>query len=329
MIISGLMTWFSDVNFSVLLVARVLAGFNEGFYIVMETHLGLISSGNWLSFGFSMFVVMGQIGNVAVFVGVPRIAESSLFICLGLHFFVIVVIIIALITFHVVTYYWNEKFGLEYKTSIDHTNDFRCSNLKEISSNFWFVVLILNFCVTPQVIMTPFYPSYLVTLGYTSEEAGTMVSIMSSMAVLSPPLSWIIDKYNSRSFSWLVLITLVGLSFVMLALQIAHPLIWMLVVGIAQSNLSCTVAASISPLVSSKLLGTAYGISGMIFCLVGLLTPFVIGFLAEHGGWFPVFVILFGETMLGFICGIVFFVRDVQHNFFVPNEVEEIEMITM
>lgn len=210
--------------------------------IVSQRELAILFTGPWLSFAFAMTNVFGQLGNALVFFVLPILGSANIKMAMGSAFFLVATSIVAMVSFLVIT----RCYDIKNRVDESEEKTIKCSDIRKFSIVYWCLNVINCLSTCSTFVMMSFGPSYLVSVGYTSEMAGVIIAVMNLLIVVAPVSGWIIDKVGHRAQIWLLCCFLMSFGFMMMAYQLLDPAIWLILIGLSFTVLNPHVKPNIS-----------------------------------------------------------------------------------
>jgi len=147
----------------------------------------------------------------------------------------------------------------------------------------WYLVIVANMFFVS--ILFGFVPVYLYSLGYKSEIAGVILSVLAlSYLLVQPFAGWLADKYEARTtVLWGIAVSALTIVLIPFAKGVPLALI-SIVAGLGIGTVWTNSDAAVSSLAKEGRLGATMGIAGSFKEFGDMVGPIVIGVLSQAFG---------------------------------------------
>lgn len=302
-------------SFPIALLGRAIFGCGaESLGVTQSTVVSKWFSGKDLSMALSMNICISRCASVLNYSLEPLLLDTSGSVALGLWvgFAVCLGSLSCGITIIGFDRKRDKEIGVKDRKSLPESERLRLSDIKAFGFCFWMICTNIIFVYISIICFNNFASNYYqLRFGYSTQEAGLIISISYAIsAILCPMSGKIIDKIGRRALALIVAACLVTLTFVLFMItpdsnRSLHPIFYTIILGIGDSINSSIIWSCIPYLVEHKTIATAFGMSSSVQNLGLSIGPMVVGVIYEnstkdHGYFWPTFFL----AIMGF-CGIL------------------------
>jgi MFS family permease len=258
-------------DLTTMATGRLIFGLGaESLIVAVTTVIAKWFTGKELSFAFGLNLTIARLGSFAA-LNSPTLAKSlfsdwqkPLFISVGAG----IISVLAVIVYFSMESQASRKYKLATAGDVDAVpiGTF-FSTIKQINkSSFWYITLL---CVTFYSGIFPFQTFavkfFIEQHGISREMAGFTSSFITFAAMIGTPLfGFIIDRIGKRASLMMIGSLLLTPVYLMLIYTRLHPLVPMVMMGVAFSLIPAAMWPSIALIIDQERLGTAYGLMTMI-----------------------------------------------------------------
>ena len=295
----------SQGDLATMATGRLIFGLGaESLIVAVTTVIAKWFTGKELSFAFGLNLTVARLGSF-VALNSPTLAKSlfsdwqkPLFISVAAG----VVSVLAVIVYFSMESRASRKYSLARAENVDAVplGTF-FSTIKQMNKgSFWFITLL---CVTFYSAIFPFQTFavkfFMEKHGLSREMAGFTSSFITFAAMIGTPLfGFIIDRVGRRASLMMLGSVLLIPVYLLLIYTRLHPLVPMVMMGVAFSLIPAAMWPSVALIIEQKRLGTAYGLMTMIQNIGLAGFNLLIGYVNDMSGSYTAGMWIF--SMLGF-----------------------------
>ncbi len=285
----------------VMAAGRLVFGMgSESLIVAITTVIAKWFKGKELSLAFGLNLTVARLGTFAA-LNSPSWARSlyehwqyPLFIAVGAA----VVSLLSVIVYFSLETRAENKYDLGEREQVDKI-EFR--SIFRMNSSFW---LITALCVTFYSAIFPFQTFavkfFMQYHGLSREAAGFTSSIITFASMVGTPLfGYLIDRIGKRASLMMFGSVLLVPVYLMLIYTSLHPLVPMIMMGVAFSLIPAAMWPSVALIVRENRLGTAYGLMTMVQNIGLMSFNLIIGLVNDWSGGYIAGMWIF--SCLGFV----------------------------
>jgi predicted MFS family arabinose efflux permease len=285
----------------VMAAGRLVFGMgSESLIVAITTVIAKWFKGKELSLAFGLNLTVARLGTFAA-LNSPSWARSlyehwqyPLFIAVGAA----VISLLSVIVYFSLETRAENKYDLGEREQVDKI-EFR--SIFRMNSSFW---LITALCVTFYSAIFPFQTFavkfFMQYHGLSREAAGFTSSIITFASMVGTPLfGYLIDRIGKRASLMMFGSVLLVPVYLMLIYTSLHPLVPMIMMGVAFSLIPAAMWPSVALIVRENRLGTAYGLMTMVQNIGLMSFNLIIGLTNDWSGGYIAGMWIF--SCLGFV----------------------------
>jgi predicted MFS family arabinose efflux permease len=285
----------------VMAAGRLIFGMgSESLIVAITTVIAKWFKGKELSLAFGLNLTVARLGTFAA-LNSPSWARSlyehwqyPLFIAVGAA----VISLLSVIVYFSLETRAEKKYDLGEREKVDKID---VKTIFRMNSSFW---LITALCVTFYSAIFPFQTFavkfFMQYHGLSREAAGFTSSIITFASMVGTPLfGYLIDRIGKRASLMMFGSVLLVPVYLMLIYTSLHPLVPMIMMGVAFSLIPAAMWPSVALIVRENRLGTAYGLMTMVQNIGLMSFNLIIGFVNDWSGGYIAGMWIF--SCLGFV----------------------------
>ncbi|OMJ85518.1 hypothetical protein SteCoe_13130 [Stentor coeruleus] len=314
-------------SYPIALLGRAIFGCGaESLGVTQSTIVSKWFSGKDLSMALSMNICISRCASVLNYSLEPLLLDLSGSVSLGL--WVGFAVCLGSLSCGLAIIGFDKRrdkiLGVKDRKSIPESEKVRFSDIKTFGYSFWMICTNIVFVYISIICFNNFASNYYQErFGYTTQEAGLIISIVYAVSAILCPISGkIIDKIGRRVLALIIAASFVTLTFVLFMLtpdsnRSLYPIFYTIILGIGDSINSSIIWSCIPYLVEHKCIATAFGMSSSIQNLGLSIGPMVVGIIYEnstkdHGYFWPTFFLAF-MGFCGILTTITIYFYDIKH----------------
>lgn len=276
----------------------------ESLIVSITTTIARWFKGKELSFAFGLNLTIARLGSFAA-LNSPTWGkhffsywQTPLWISVGAG----IISVLSIIVYLLLDYMGEKKYSLAKEGEQDKIE---FSKIFKFPKSFWYITML---CVTFYSAMFPFQTFavkfFMQTHGVTRETGGFLSSILTLSAMIMTPIFGLLSDKIGRRATFMTFGSLIIIP-VYLIMGYTHISLYipMIIMGLAFSMVPAVMWPSVSLVVDSKRLGTAYGLMTLIQNVGLTLVNFLIGYVNSSTGTYTTGMWIF--SIFGFI-GLLF-----------------------
>ncbi|MBD3383851.1 MFS transporter [candidate division KSB1 bacterium] len=285
----------------VMAAGRLIFGMgSESLIVAITTVIAKWFKGKELSLAFGLNLTIARLGTFAA-LNSPSWARSlyehwqyPLFIAVGAA----VISLLSVIVYFSLETRAEKKYDLGEREKVDKID---VKTIFRMNSSFW---LITALCVTFYSAIFPFQTFavkfFMQYHGLSREAAGFTSSIITFASMVGTPLfGYLIDRIGKRASLMMFGSVLLVPVYLMLIYTSLHPLVPMIMMGVAFSLIPAAMWPSVALIVKENRLGTAYGLMTMVQNIGLMSFNLIIGLVNDWSGGYIAGMWIF--SCLGFV----------------------------
>ena len=287
-------------NVALMATGRLVFGLGaESLIVAITTVIAKWFKGKELSFAFGLNLTIARLGTFAA-LNSPTWAKS---LYVNWQYPLLIAVAAGVISvLAVIVYFSMERYADKYFTisESDQVDKISWGEIFRMSPSFWYITLL---CVTFYSAVFPFQTFavkfFMEHHGISRSMAGFTSSFITFASMIGTPLfGLMIDRIGKRASVMMLGSLLLVPVYLLLVYTPLHPLVPMVMMGIAFSLVPASMWPSVALIVEQNKLGTAYGLMTMIQNIGLAGFNLVIGFANDQTGGYSAGMWIF--SILGF-----------------------------
>lgn len=301
----GAIITVSSSSLTVMAVGRLVFGLGaESLIVAVTTVIGRWFKGKQLSFAFGLNLTIARLGSFAA-LNSPTWAKS---LYSDWHLPLLISVAAGVISVVAVVVYWLMESHAEKNfilAEVPKQDEFIFKELFSFSKSFWFVVLL---CVTFYSAIFPFQTFavkfFMETHGVSREFGGFLSSLLTLSAMVLTPLFGLLSDYiGKRSLLMMIGSVILIPVYLLMTYTSVSLFVPMALMGLSFSLVPAVMWPTVTLIVPSNKLGTAYGLMTMIQNIGLFSFNYLIGTVNDATGGYAAGMWIFSS--LGFF-GLLF-----------------------
>jgi len=271
--------------FSLMLLGRLVYGIGaESASVAMMKILAKWFRGKEFGFAMGLYITIVRLGNVASLNLGAWLQKWTGTWRLGL-WVAVVVMVMSFVAYFVYTRLdrAKEQFFID-RGDVERTEKIEPKTILEFRRSYWFVNILCVTFYSGVLAFVAFSNKFLTsTYGMSEIRAGFYGSLIFVSTMIATPLFGLFaDKFGKRATIMITGSFLIVPAYLMLALTTVHPVVSIVMIGIAFSLVPAALWASVPILVEESRLGTAMGLIFMVQNFGLTVVPAVAGLLTVN-----------------------------------------------